>query len=218
VCLVLVGGLGTWRVARAGRPYRRGPWPGLSVHGAGLLLGCALLLGGGLLVLNSPSRALPDLPILTIVACAPLALATRFSAAPGAASAVCGAYLLPRTLLSLVDPTVDPPPLLLVPAVAFDLTAWLRPSDLAGLLRIWPRKRSAWRARDRRPRRLRRWRAAAAGAMFGAVLAAVEPPFAVLLGGDRALWSGTPLLAAAAYSALGCAIVGLAVSARDTAR
>lgn len=214
---MLAGGLSTWRLVRGGGPYRTGPWPGLSPRGAGLLLACALLLGGGQLVLNAPHQALPDLPLLTILACAPLALATRVLLAPGAASAVCGAYLLPRTLLSLVDPTIEPPPLLLIPAVAFDLTAWLRPSDLIGLTRIWPRKRPTWHRRDRLPRRLRPWRAAAAGAVFGAVLAAVEPPFAILLGGDPAAWSGLPMLVATACGVVGCAIVGLAVSVRGTA-
>jgi hypothetical protein len=180
-------------------------------------VGCALLLGGGQLLLNSPRQAWPDLPLLTVLACVPLALATRTVLAPGAASAMCGAYLLPRTLLSLLDPTIEPPPLLLVPAVAFDLSAWLRPSDFTGLARIWPRQRSVWHKRDRLPRRLRRWRAATAGAVFAVALAAVEPPFAMLLGGDPAAWSGAPLLVATAWSVVGCAIVGLAVSGRGTA-
>ena len=31
-------------------PYRAGPWPGLTPAGAGVLLGCALLLAGGQLI------------------------------------------------------------------------------------------------------------------------------------------------------------------------
>jgi hypothetical protein len=206
-----------WRLVRDGAPYRVGPWPGLSPKGAECLLACALLLGGGQLLLEPPRQALPDLPLLSVLAFVPLALATRLVLAPGAASAVCGAYLLPRTLASLLDPSLEPPPLLLVPALAFDLCAWLRASDLANLAYLWPRRRSAWRKRDRQPRRLRRWQATLAGAVFGAVLAVIEPPFALLLGGDPTGWSGTPLVLASGLSALGCALVGFALSARRTA-
>jgi hypothetical protein len=157
------------------------------------------------------------------------------------AAAVCGAYLLPRALLSVVDPSVEPPPLLLIPAVAFDASVWLRWSDVANLRYVWPGGRARWRRRrapsgpdvtpgvtrrfyaggGRRgtvgPRRVRGWRAAVAGAIFGAVLVLVEPPFAVLLGADPTMWSGNNLWLAGGLATLGCAIVALAVSGRGTA-
>jgi hypothetical protein len=222
VALLVVGGLTTWRLVHRGRPYREGPWPGLSPVGAQLLLGCALLLGGGQLILGNPRTPLPELPLLSVLALAPLALAMHLVGAPGAASAVCGAYLLPRTLLSLIDASIDPPPLLLVPALAFDLSAWLRASDVANLANVWPHKQSLRKKRGRQPRRLRPWRLAIAGGVFGGVLAAVEPPFALLLGADPATWSGTPLVLASTWSVIGCVSVGLglalALSARGTAR
>ncbi len=141
LCLWLVGGLTVWRMTRergefhsrqdapvrarssgSGR-YRAGPWPGLSPAGGLVLLGCVLLLAGGQLALGEPRRPLPDLLLVGILAVLPVALATRLVRAPGVASAVCGAYLLPRALVSLVEPGFDLPPLLLVPAVAFDLSA-----------------------------------------------------------------------------------------------
>jgi hypothetical protein len=133
---------------------------------------------------------------------------------PGAASAVCGAYLLPRTLISVVDPTVQPPPLLLVPALAFDVTVWLRASDVVLLTNAWPRPGRAWRKREARPRRIGPWRATAAGAVFGAVLSTIEPPFAILLGGDPLAWSGAELWLAACLCVVACGGIGL--SARGT--
>jgi hypothetical protein len=195
-----------------GGPYRAGPWPGLTPRGAGLLLGCALMLAGGQLILDTPHRPLPDLPVMAVFAFVPLARATRLTWIPGAASAVCGAYLLPRTLISLVDPSLEPPPLLLVPALAFDVCLWLRASDLAQLLNSWPgRNRTAWRKRDRRPRQPGPARAALAGGAFGLVLAAIEPSFVVLLGADPATWSGTDVGAAAASCAAVCALLGFSV-------
>jgi hypothetical protein len=248
VALLIVGSLSILRVSRGDGPYRTGPWPGLTPAGAGVLLGCALLLAGGQLVLGDPRAPLPDLPLLAILAMGPMALATRLVGAPGAASAVCGAYLLPRTVLSLVDPSIEPPPLLLVPALAFDVSAWLRASDLANLRYLWPGNQSAWR-RQRRgsrslrptqadvtggvtprfyaggwrrglvgPRRCGRGRLAVASAIFGGMLALIEPPFAVLLGADPAVWSGseTSLWLAGGLAVLGCAIAGLAASGRGT--
>jgi hypothetical protein len=284
VGLLIVGGLTVWRiatgrkllagqreaglaqpggrdrevgVARAGGSgrYRAGPWPGLAPAGAGVLLGCALLLAGGQLVSGDDPRApLPDLPLLAVLGLCPLVLATRLVGAPGVASAVCGAYLLPRALLSLVDPSIAPPPLLLVPALAFDVSAWLRAGDLATLIRVWPRGQSTWRRRGphrprslrakttagmthsgpdatpgvtqrtyagggRRgtvgPRRVGAGRAAVAGAVFGGMLAVMEPPFAVLLGADSAVWSAsaTNLWLAGCLSTLACAIAGYAITA-----
>jgi len=216
VALLLLGGVATWRLVRGRGPFRAGPWPGLSAQGAELLLSCAVLLAGGQLVVGNPRGPLPDLPLLSVLALAPLVLATRIVGAPGAAAAVCGAYLLPRTLVSLLVPSIEPPPLLLVPAIAFEVGVWLRASDIASLAQTWPRQRSPWRRHRRRPRRLKRWRISFGGALFGLVLAAVEPPFAILLGADPAVWSGPSIVLAGAWSAGGCAIVGAALSGRDT--
>src|SRR5260370_32640221 len=111
-------------------PYRLGPWPGLTPRGAGVLIGCALLIGLAQTLLGPPGTAVPDLPLLGLTALLPMALATRIVRAPGAASAACGAYLMPRALLSLAQPGLELPPLLLVPAVAFDLALWLQRGDL----------------------------------------------------------------------------------------
>jgi hypothetical protein len=233
-------GAGPELLAMGGGPYRAGPWPGLMPRGAGLLLGCALLLAGGQLVLGNPARPLPDLPVLAALALAPLALATRLSRIPGAASAVCGAYLLPRSVISLLHPSLEPPPLLLVPALVFDVSLWLRTSDLTKVLRAWPIRRTPWRQRNRsaphtpwpqrnrselrppwrvnrrdlRTRRPSAARACLAGALFGLTLTALEPPLAMLLGADPATWSGPDVRLAAAISAAVCALLGL--SARGT--
>jgi hypothetical protein len=226
VALLVVGGLTVWRVARGDRRYRAGPWPGLSPAGGMVLLGCALLLAGGQLVVGDPRSPLPDVPLLGVLALLPMALATRLVGAPGAASAVCGAYLLPRALFSLADPSIEPPPLLLVPALAFDASAWLRASDLGYLPRVTGgvtrgvTRRSYAGGRRRGlvgPRRWGRGRGVLAGAMFGGVLAAVEPAYAVLLGADHAAWYGTNLWVAGGLTTLGCAMAGLAASGRDTA-
>jgi hypothetical protein len=60
-------------------------------------------------------------------------------------------------------------------------------------------------------------RGVVAGAVFGGVLALIEPSFAVLLGGEPATWSGGDVWLAAGLAALGCAIAGAAVSGRGTA-
>jgi hypothetical protein len=124
--------------------------------GAGLLLANALLLAG--------LQMVPYLP--SALSIAPLLLATAIVQIPGAAAAVAGAYLLPRSLVSLLNPAAELPPLLLIPAFAIDLVVWLRPSDLG--VRI-PRRRPKWQIRDRRPRRLEPWRLAL-GAVVGAVV------------------------------------------------
>ena len=197
-------------------PYRVGPWPGLTPSGAGVLLGCALLLGVAAALTGDPRRAMPDLPILALSSLAPLLVATRIVNAPGAASAVSGAYLLPRALISLLDPAVQAPPLLLVPALALDLTLWLRAADVHELARAWPGRTQPWRKRESRPWRKREsrptrrpgtWRRAAAGAVFGLALSLVEPPFAVLLGADPATWSASQIVPGAVLAVVGCALL-----------
>ena len=195
-------------------PYRAGPWPGLTPAGAGVLLGCALLLAGGQLIVGTPSTPMPDLPILAALAFAPLALATRLTRIPGAAAAVCGAYLLPRSLLSLLDPGLEPPPLLLVPALAFDMSLWLRTDDALKLRKLRPRRRAAWRKRNNRPRQPGRFRASLAGGFFGLTLAVLEPPFVILLGAEPATWSGPALIEAVALCVAVCAVLGLGVPRR----
>jgi hypothetical protein len=189
----------------------------LTPSGAAVLLGCALWLGVVEALVGEPGRPLPDLPILAAVALLPLAMATRIVSAPGVASAVCGAYLLPRSFVSLLQPGVEPPPLLLVPALAFDLVLWVRADDVSRLVNAWKGREQRWRKRAapvvRQPTR---WRAAAAGAVFGLVLALVEPPFAVFLGADPATWSGGDRWIGAAAALLVAAVIGI-VSARGTA-
>jgi len=195
-------------------PYRLGPWPGLTPRGGGVLVGCAALMGLAQTLLGPPRTAVPDLPLLGLTALLPMALATRIVRAPGAASAVCGAYLMPRALLSLAQPGLELPPLLLVPAVAFDLALWLRRGDLA---RLVPRRNARWRKRARPTHRtLNVLRAAIAGAVFGLILALVEPPFALFLGADAATWSGQNLLLAQGMTVLASAVIG-PLSARGTA-
>jgi hypothetical protein len=198
--------------------YRAGPWPGLTPTGALILLGCAVLLGLAQTVVGNPHRALPDLPLLAITTLVPLLLGTRIVRAPGAASAVCGAYLMPRTLVSLVEPELEPPPLLLVPALALDLAVWIRGADLARLAHAWPRRERRWRKRRGSVQRRLDWpRAAFAGGLFGLVLSAVEPPFAILYGADPSQWMPASLALGGGLAVVACALVASMLSARDTA-
>ena len=186
-----------------GPPYRVGPWPGLSPSGARVLLGCALLLALGQLMATGAQGAL-DLPGVAVTALIPMAIATRVVNAPGAASAVCGAYLLPRVLLSLADPSLRLPPLLLVASLAFDGVLWVRATDFK---------------RRKRPRVSRQvgWaRAAAAGAVFGLAFAVVEPPYEIFLGASSDTWTGPSVLVAGVLGGAGCALIAT-LSARGTA-
>jgi hypothetical protein len=172
-------------------PYRAGPWPGLTLSGAAVLLGAALLVGIGQILIGPPRSALPDLPAIGVTSLFPIAIAMRAIQMPGVASAACGAYLLPRTTLSLLQPGLDVPPLLLPSAVVFDVAVWLLP--------------------------IKQGRAAAGGALYGLTLAVVQPPFAILLGGDTVLWSGTSLVLAGAATVLACAAIA-PISGPGTAR
>ena len=191
-------------------PYRAGPWPGLTGRGAWVLVGYAGLLWLGVLAAGSPRQPLPDLALLAFVSCVPLLMATRVTRVPGAASAVCGAYLLPRTVVSLFIANLEPPPLLLVPTLAMDAVMWLRAADAVGWRDLLPRKPGTWPMRRGRVRRdLHPARAAIAGAIYGAVLSAVVPPWAILLGGsDPALWAGPMFWLGMLAAALVCALEG----------
>jgi hypothetical protein len=209
--LLVVGALGVVRLAQDGGPYRLGPWPGLSRRGAGLLLGCAALLAGLATWLGAPQRAVPDLVLLAGLSSLPLVLASLVVQSPGAAAAACGAYLLPRSLLSLLDSSLDPPPLLLVPTLAFEVAAWLRASDLRALATAWPRHRVRWQRRDRRPRSFGLIRATLAGAVFGLLLPLVERPFALLLGAPPQAWPLDQTMAAAVLAGVAAAAIGACV-------
>ena len=170
-------------------PYRAGPWPGLTVNGAIVLIACAALLAVGQVLIGPPRGALPDLAVVGVTALLPMCIAMRLIQAPGAASAVCGAYLLPRTLISLLQPSIELPPLLLAPALAFDVVWWFS---------------------------LPRGQVALAGAAYGLIFSVVQPPYAVLLGGDPALWSGQTLVTAA-LATIGASTVIAPLSVRGRA-
>jgi hypothetical protein len=207
VALAIAGVALLARFRRSG-PYRAGPWPGLTPRGAGVVVGGALVLAAEDLLLGHPERALPDLPVLTVLVVVPAMLCAAVVRVPGTVSAVCGVYLLWASLRSLLDPAVEPPPLLLPAAIAFDLTAWLRGADLLAIAEIRP-WRPGWRPRRRLGRSLTTVRASLAGAAFGLVLALVEPPFALLLGRDAVGWQTADVLLAACLAILGGACAGV---------
>jgi len=164
-----------------------------------MLLGCAIFLAIGQVLVGPPHRPLPDLPVVATTALVPALIGVRIVLTPGAASAVCGAYLLPASMVSLLVPSIPPPPLLLVPAVVFDLALWLQPAHLINLL---PRRFVA--PRQTHPR-VTRVRASTAGALFGLVLALVEPPFRLFLGGDPNVWTEQGVALGAVAAAAVCA-------------
>jgi hypothetical protein len=180
--LALVGALAVWRLRAPLQTYRAGPWPGLTTRGAGLLVGHALLLAAELVLAGNPPRTWTDLAWLSLASLAPLVLATCLVRMPGVASAVCGAYLLPRSMISLVEPSIPLPPPLIVPALVFDLVVWLRADDLRAVVQAWPRGRVTWRTPDRGPRRLSAWRVGLASLAFVAVLVVLAPAFAAFSG------------------------------------
>jgi hypothetical protein len=203
-----------WRMVRARIVVGAGPWPGLTPSGAALLLLHALLLFGLLtaLVGEDPRghRAVPDLPILVGASVVPLAIAARLTRMPGAVAGVTGAYLLPRTLLTLAVASLPPPSLLLIPAMAFELALWLRWSDAANVIHAWPRRKRWWTKRRTTPRVMTPLRVALAGGVYGAVTAVVEPPFAILLGAPPAAFDDPPFAAVLAVSAAIGSILSLA--------
>jgi hypothetical protein len=209
-----------WRLGRGGGPYRVGPWPGLTFRGAGLLLADALLLAGTQTLLGAAEvdlaarSALPWLPLVAAGSVGALVLAARVTHMPGAAAGVCGAYLLPRSLASLLMPGLAPPPLLWPPTLALELALWLRKGDVED---VWPpggpaALRRAWRPRERRPRAFSAWRAAFAGGVFGLVLAILEPAHALYLGSDPTRWVTESVALATLVTMLSGALVAWAVA------
>jgi hypothetical protein len=201
-------------------PFRSGPWPGLTPRGAGLLLACAAFLAVGQVLIGPLTRPLPDVVVLGVTTLMPLAIAERIIRAPGAATAVCGAYLLPRATLSLLVPTIPPPPLLLVPALAFDLGLWLDMSHVGAIADLLPRRLRIWRTpRKSSPTaQFSRSRALAAGAIFGVVLSLVEPAYQVFLGADARVWSAPSVWIAGAVTTLVCAGLATLVTVQPTTK
>ncbi len=207
--LILGSAANLAQLARVRAPYRVGPWPGLTAHGAALLLAAATLLAGTQLALGQAEvdvRArspVTYVPLVTLGAVAVLTVAARVTSTPGAALAACGAYLLPRSLTSLLVPSIALPALLLVPALLLELVLWTRASDVALLAAWWPRssedrRRRQWEPKDTSPRTVSGTRALAAGALFGASVGLFEPANAVFQGAEPADWVPVlPLLVAA---------------------
>lgn len=205
------------RLERRGGPLRAGPWPGLTSRGTSQVLAAALLIGGGQLLLapaelSAQQRAeLPWLPLVALAAALGFLVAAATTGIPGAAAAACGAYLLPRSVLSLLVPELDPPALLIPSATACELALWTRARDLQRLSDVWPRKGNArlkrvWQARGRSRRAITPRRAMLAGAVSGVLLALIEPAQALVLGGPgpaSPLAYGLTIAASGVVSAVG---------------
>ncbi len=161
-----------------------------------MLLGCAVFLAAGQVLVGVPKQPLPDLPVVGVTALLPLAIAVRMTQVPGAASAVCAAYLVPASVLALFGDTLAQPPLLLVPAMVFDAALWLLPVYVKRL-----------------PAHLH---AVTAGALFGAVFALLEPTFRQFLGADPGTWSGLGVWIALFATTVACAAIAPVLSARGT--
>jgi hypothetical protein len=162
-----------------------------------VLLACAVFLAIGQLLVGPPTQLLPDLPLIGVTALLPMVLAMRITQVPGAASAVCVAYSLPRSLIALFQSRLDQPPLLLVAAIVFDLGLWL--------------------LNDYAPPLQPKARAALAGAIFGAVLAAIEPTFRMFLGANPLTWTGPDVWVAVVATAAACAAIAPVLSVRGRA-
>jgi hypothetical protein len=181
-----------------------------------VLLACAAFLGVGQILVGAPMRPLPDLAVVGATALLPAVLAARITRVPGAASAVCGVYLLPASLLSLLLPAIPTPPLLLVAALVYDLCLWLEPRHFQAILDLLPR-RIVWHRAGAPRGQPSGARAALAGGAFGLALGVVEPPFRVFLGADPAIWLGPGEWLGAAACALSCTVVGTLLTFRGTA-
>jgi len=135
--------------------------------------------------------------VVGVTALLPMAIAVRVTQVPGAASAVCAAYLVPASVLALFQDTLAQPPLLLVPAMVFDAALWLLPA--------YARRLSA------------HLHAVVAGAVFGAAFGVLEPAFRLFLGGDPGTWTGPIVWIATIATGGACAVIAPVLSARGTA-
>jgi hypothetical protein len=191
-----------------------------------MVLACAGFLAVGQLLIGPITRPVPDLTVLGVTALVPLALAERILRVPGSATAACGAYLLPRSLISLLLPAVPQPPLLLVPTIVFDLVLWLDASHLYALadairdalparFRFWPASSTGTASKSSIP--FTRLRAVLGGAAFGLVLSLVEPSYQMFLGADRALWTGPLVWVAAIITTPVCAALATILTVRGRA-
>lgn len=218
---VAAGLMACWLAHLGG--YRRGPWPGLTGRGAGLLIVVAVCLVGCEAALGpaawdaSQQVALPFLPLEATLSVMPLVLVARLTSMPWTATAVAGAYLLGRSLVSLIEPAVAAPPLILVGAMALDCTLWVQARDVARLADLWPRRgeamaRWAWRRERTSERGFRVGRAVAGGLAFALTLAIVEPPFSVLLGADPSAWSLREQWLAPILASAGAAVAAWAMA------
>jgi hypothetical protein len=185
-----------------------------------MVLACAGFLAVGQVLIGPITRPLPDLPLLGVTALVPLAVAERIVRVPGAASAACGAYLLPRSLVSLLVPALPQAPLLLVPTIIFDLVIWLDASHFfTALVDALPSRLGVRRPPKRKSTTVTfsRPRALLAGGAFGLILSLVEPSYQLFLGGDPATWSGPAVWVAAVATTLVCAPLATIVTVRGRA-
>ena len=214
------------RLTRKPATWQTGPWPGLTVHGAELALSLAMLLAALQLALGSRDlyvearSALPWLPVVAALTVGVLVLSARITVMPGFLSAVCGAYLMPRSIVSLLLPDIAPPPLILPGALLLDLVLWLRPEHIVALTDLLPSNEQAklrrqWRRRPKPPTSISPRRALGGGAAYGLLFSLLEPTFALLLGAPAANWQGTDVLIAAGLSTVACSAVGWLVATRS---
>jgi hypothetical protein len=187
-----------------------------------MVLACAAFLAVGQLLIGPMHRPLPDLPVLGVTVLVPLALAERIVRVPGAATAACGAYLLPRSLISLLLPAIPQPPLLLVPSIVFDLVLWLDTSHLNVIRDALPARLRIWRAPPTRVRptsspAFSHTRAIIAGVAFGLALSLIEPSYQIFLGGDPAIWSGPVVWVAVIATTVVCGGIATILTVRGRA-
>lgn len=183
VAICGLAGLFLRGIAGGRRGLRRGPWPGLTPRGAAVLAAFGLLEAGVLLLLGpadlrTGARApLPWLPLAVGLGLVPLLLGVRRLRTPGAISAIAGAYLLPRALISLLWPWLAPPLALWPGVLLLELGLWSR---------VLPRP----------------WRRALAGGAAGLAVALIEGTYELALSAPSDGWAGPELLLGVTFSTL----------------
>lgn len=224
VALLLLGAALWRRLDPTRRPLRQGPWPGLSPAGGSLVLVYAVLIMGAHLLAGAASWSirertpLPYLPWITAADVFLLVHAAYTLPVPGLSSAVAGAYLLPRSLVSLGLRDIALPPLLLPAAMMLDVVLWTRAADLLSLRGLWPRRgsrarRHLWRPRTTSPRKPTVRRSIFGGALYGLLLVAFETPTALLLGAPGSVWTADAVgVSAVVSAAVGAVSAGLVAS------